>query len=144
MKRRWLQNLFLVIFGIGLAAVIALFMRPYLVPPQPATPTGQAPCERTSTELLAYVQQLVIDLRDPCAEFYWQPQPTDEFHVLIQMNNFGFHAPMYKLEKPADVYRILVVGDSFPQGMQVNTLETFPWQLQEKLGSVGGKRVEVI
>jgi hypothetical protein len=144
MNRRWLQNLLLILFGIGLAAVIALFLRPYLAPPQPATPAGQAPCEPASAELLAYVRQVVVDLRDPCAEFYWMPQPTDEFHVLVQLNNFGLHAPSYTLAKPPGVYRILIVGDSFPQGMQVEMQETFPWLLGEKLGQVDGKRVEVI
>jgi hypothetical protein len=144
MKARWLQNLLLIFFGIGLAAILALLLRPYLAPPQPALPTSAAPCEPAPTALLEYLKQVVIDVRDPCSEFYWRPEPTDEFHVLVQLNNFGLHAPSYTLAKPSGVFRILIVGDSFPQGMQVNMQETFPWRLGQNLGQINGKQVEVI
>jgi|GEM_PF-2024872 len=139
MNRRRLQNSLLALFGVGLAAVIALVARPYLAPEAPV-PAGERPCQPASAELLALVRQAVADTRDPCAEFYWQPEPTDEFHVLVRLNNFGLHAPSYTLAKPPGVFRILVVGDSFPQGMQVNREETFPWLLQQQLGG----SVEVI
>ncbi|MEO8609488.1 MAG: hypothetical protein ABI690_16470 [Chloroflexota bacterium] len=144
MQRRWLQNLLLILFGISLAAILALLLRPYLLPPQPALPTSEAPCEPAPAALLDYLKQVVIDVRDPCSEFYWKPAPTDEFHVLVQLNNFGLHAPSYSLAKPPGIFRILIVGDSFPQGMQVNTAETFPWRLQQNLGQINGKQVEVI
>lgn len=131
------------LFGIALAAVIALFLRPYLLPQAPV-PTRETPCEPASAELLALLKQVVTDTRDPCAEFYWRPEPTDEFHVLVRLNNFGLHAPAYSLEKPPGVFRVLVIGDSFPQGMQVNREQTFPYLLQQKLGQIGGRQVEVI
>jgi hypothetical protein len=143
MKSRWLQNLLLTLFGISLAAIIALIARPYLAP-QPSIPTSAAPCQPASIELLAYLKQTLTDWRDACAEFYWRPAPTDEFHVLVHMNNWGLHAPDYALQKPPDVFRILIIGDSFPQGMQVNLEETFPYLLEKQLGQVDGRRVEVI
>lgn len=133
MRRRWLQNSLLVLFGIGMAGVIALIARPYLLPQ--AAPAHDAPCQPASIELLTLLKQVVIDWRDPCAEFYWRPEPTDEFHVRVRLNNFGLHAPPYTLGKPEGVFRILVVGDSFPQGMQVNMEETFPFLLQQQLGA---------
>jgi lysophospholipase L1-like esterase len=87
---------------------------------------------------------VVTDTRDSCAEFYWRPEPTDEFHVLVRLNNFGLHAPSYTLEKPTNTFRVLILGDSFPQGMQVTMEQTFPWLLQGQLGQVNGKQVEVI
>jgi len=131
MNRRWLQNSLLVLFGVGLALIIALLLRPYLLPD---TAPQDIPCQPASMELLAYVKQVVGDWRDPCAEFYWRPEPTDEFHVLVRLNNFGLHAPPYTLEKPPGVFRILIVGDSFPQGMQVNREQTFPYLLQQQFG----------
>src|SRR5688500_18318745 len=122
MKRRWLQNSLLMLFGIGLALVIVLFLRPYLLP-EKSTPVQEIPCEPAPAELLATLKQVVANSRDPCIEFYWRPEPSDEFHVLVRLNNFGLHAPVYSLEKPDNVFRVLVIGDSFPQGMQVNLEE---------------------
>lgn len=145
MQRRWLQNLLLIGFGIGLAAILALvFLEPGLHPDPTPMPTREAHCEPAPAALLAYLKQVVIDVRDPCTEFYWKPAPSDEFHVLVQLNNFGLHAPFYTLAKPPDVFRILIVGDSFPQGMQVNMRQTFPWLLGQYLGQINGKQVEVI
>lgn len=144
MQRRWLQNLLLILFGIGLAAILALFLRPALIPDPTPLPTNATPCQPAPAELLDHLKQTVIDLLDACAEFYWRPEPTDEFHVLVQLNNFGLHAPPYTLAKPPGVFRILIVGDSFPQGIQVNMQETFPWLLQQNLEAVNGKQIEVI
>jgi hypothetical protein len=143
MKRRWLQNSLLMLFGVGLALVIVLYLRPYLLP-EKAAPIVETSCQPAPSELLATFKQVVADSRDPCAEFYWRPEPSAEFHVLVRLNNFGLHAPIYSLEKPDHVFRLLLIGDSFPQGMQVNLEETFPYLLQQELGQIDGKQVEVI
>ncbi len=120
----------------GVVLAIGLLSRPELVPVP-----SDVPCEPVPGDLLPLVRELVHDYRDPCAEFYWMPEPTDEFHNLVRLNNFGLHAPDYQLEKPPGVFRILIVGDSFPQGMQVKWDETFPYLLNTLAPQ---KSVEVI
>ncbi|MBL8154743.1 MAG: hypothetical protein JNM70_11215, partial [Anaerolineae bacterium] len=102
------------------------------------------PCLPISTALLDQITALVRTTRTPCDSFYWMPNPTDEFHVLVRFNNFGLHAPITTLEKPAGVFRILIVGDSFPQAMQVRYEDSFPQRLQELLSQQLGRPVEVI
>lgn len=127
-----------VVVIIGAAALYIL--RPSASP----TVMPDVPCQPVPGDLLPMVRELVHDYREPCAEFYWMPEPTDEFHNLVRLNNFGLHAPDYALEKAPDVFRILIVGDSFPQGMQVKWEETFPYLLNNLAPQIEGKRIEVI
>ncbi|MBZ0285452.1 MAG: hypothetical protein K8L97_32260 [Anaerolineae bacterium] len=119
MRKRWM-GLATGVLMAGIVLAIGLLSRPELAP------SVDVPCEPVPGDLLPLVRELVHDYRDPCAEFYWMPEPTDEFHNLIKLNNFGLHAPDYQLEKPSGVFRILIVGDSFPQGMQVKWEAAFP------------------
>src|SRR5262249_4865122 len=60
-------------------------------------------------------------------------------------NGAGFHDVEHATEKPDDVYRILVLGDSYIEALQVSIEEGFTQRLERELGSrVGGKRIEVI
>lgn len=138
---KWLMRLVLALFGVGLALGIGLVLLRSLRPEQPA---AALPCQIWPGDWYRQVRELLTDYRDPCAQFYWMPNPTDEFHALVRLNNFGLHAPDYSLEKPADTYRLLVVGDSFPQGMQVTYEQTFPYLLNSLLRPREGQRVEVI
>jgi len=63
--------------------------------------------------------------------------------VSAQINSFGLRGPEIKLDKPVDVKRILVLGDSFTYGVYVNDNETYCAFLQELL-RVEGHKVEVI
>lgn len=59
-------------------------------------------------------------------------------------NRLGFRDVDHELEKPPGVYRILILGDSIAQGLNVKEYhETFPAQLQHTL-SRGGFNVEVL
>ncbi len=102
------------------------------------------PCLPVSTTLLDQITALVKTIRTPCDSFYWMPSPTDEFHILIRFNNFGLHAPVYTLEKPAGVFRIVIVGDSFPQAMQVRYEDAFPQHLEKLLSQRLGHPVQII
>lgn len=123
MKRRWL-SLAISVVTVAIVA-IAFFTSLPSEPPIMLT----APCQPVPGDLLPMVRELVRDYREPCTEFYWMPEPSDEFHNLIKLNNFGLHAPDTQLQKPPGVFRIVVVGDSFPQGMQVTREQTFPYLL---------------
>jgi len=68
------------------------------------------------------------------------------YDTTIEYNGKGMRGPEVDYEKPDDVYRILVIGDSFVEAIQVDFEDTFPAQLQDMLDDeeINGKRVEVI
>jgi len=70
---------------------------------------------------------------------------TPRSPVLIRFNNFGFRGPDVSPEKPANTYRIAVLGDSIAFGQPRPYEELFSSMLAERLNEKpGGKKVEVI
>lgn len=109
---------------------------------QAVAPTS-VPCE--PAPITAQMADMLGILRPPCAEerFQWPPDVGREYNQLIRFNNFGLNAPDYTLAKPDGVFRIVIVGDSFSQGVQVAQEQGFPWLLQQALKE-SGKNVEII
>lgn len=67
-----------------------------------------------------------------------------EYDVAVQINELGLRSPAHiGYEKTLGVYRILLLGDSFVEAMQVELEETFGQQLARILNEKG-YRVEVI
>lgn len=65
----------------------------------------------------------------------------------VEINNDGFRDMPHAVEKPGDVFRVAVVGDSYVEALQVNEDERFTRYLRDDLRScpaVTGKRVEVL
>lgn len=64
----------------------------------------------------------------------------------IAFNNVGMRGPDVEYEKPDDVYRILVIGDSFVEAAQVPDGQTFYQLLQQELDqySTPERRYEVL
>jgi lysophospholipase L1-like esterase len=52
---------------------------------------------------------------------------------IIEYNGKGYRGPEATYEKPEDVYRILIMGDSFVEALQVPYEQTFQAQLQAQL-----------
>ncbi|MDM8531275.1 hypothetical protein QUF63_08880 [Anaerolineales bacterium HSG25] len=78
----------------------------------------------------------------------YQGQLTrEEYDHPIQFNQIGMYDTDHALKKPADTFRILWVGDSFAQALQVDETETAHQQvenlLNERLGNEQ-KQFEVI
>ncbi len=69
---------------------------------------------------------------------------SDEFAVTEKFNSKGIRGPEYSYEKPADEYRVLVLGDSFAEGHAVGFEELFSEILKRKLNRKSNKYVEVI
>jgi lysophospholipase L1-like esterase len=69
--------------------------------------------------------------------------PAGEYHAYARVNSAGLIDQEYSLEKPEGVYRILVLGDSFAEGLRVPMDAAFHSILEEALNGAG-KRVEVI
>jgi hypothetical protein len=141
---RWTQNLMLVGLGVALALGLGLIGARLLGRGDDAQALLSAPCQPEPGDWRTLVEPAVKDYRSPCTEFYWLEMPGGEFHNRIRLNNFGLHDTALTLEKPPGVYRILIVGDSFPQGWQVKLQEGFPWLLERQLNQDSRRPVEVI
>jgi len=75
----------------------------------------------------------------------WWTQEEREFVVPVQINALGLRDAERAYAKPAGVFRILVLGDSFVEAMHVRLEETFPRLLESRLRTAtGDTRVEVI
>ena len=133
-------RLLLVVFGLAVGALIGIAG---LRLARSDDRTGSA-CAIAPGDWFEQARALLGDYRDPCADFYWMPNPDDEFHHLIRLNNYGLNGPQYTLAKPADVFRVVIVGDSFAQGWQVPREDGFPWLLDRALTASASHRVEVI
>ena len=70
--------------------------------------------------------------------------PGPEFEVSVQINSHGLRDSEHTYEKPPDTFRILLLGDSFSEGIQVPLEQTFPARLETCLAQQTGQPVEVI
>lgn len=92
---------------------------------------------------------------------FWQPDPVtgtvlrpgmegwqrDEGAAYIKVNSQGLRDQERPVAKPAGVYRIAVLGDSYAEAMQVALERAFWAQLPKKLEACGfaaGKKVETV
>lgn len=68
------------------------------------------------------------------------------YDTVVEYNEYGMRGPAVPYQKSDDVYRILIIGDSFVEAIQVDYEDTFPAQLQSMLTeeAESGQRFEVI
>jgi len=68
-----------------------------------------------------------------------------EWATYVRINHHGLRDREFAYE-PDAAYRVLVLGDSFPQGLQVELEETFPKQIERRLnaGAPRARRIDVI
>jgi len=126
--KKYLANLSLVIFGIFMALALVEVIFTYVYP--------------QSDDFYQF---------DPYIGWKHIPNKTGlwvrkEFVVPIKINSEGFRDVEHFPEKPPDVYRIVVLGDSFVEAFQVKYEETFCYLLEKMLNSDSEikKKVEVI
>ncbi len=75
----------------------------------------------------------------------WWTQEDREFLVFVQTNHKGLRDVEHDYTKAAGVFRILVLGDSFVEAMQVPLDNSFPRLLQDRLNRDGAATtIEVI
>lgn len=67
-----------------------------------------------------------------------------EFKQAIKFNSNGLRDYEYSYEKDANSYRILVIGDSVPEALQVSLDKSFTKILERKLNQKSQKKYEVI
>ena len=74
---------------------------------------------------------------------YWSKEGGANFEV----NSAGFRDREHTLDKPTDVIRVAVLGDSYIEALQVSTEAMFATVLEQELNSrkvFGQQRVEVL
>ncbi len=88
---------------------------------------------------------------DPIVKFKAVPSSecrsqTPEWNIINKHNSFGLRNPETTLEKPANTFRILYLGDSFVQGYGVAEEKSFVRTLEKKLNEKysGSPKIEVI
>ncbi len=69
---------------------------------------------------------------------------TSEYRVLEEFNSRGLRGPEYAYATPEDVYRVLVLGDSFVEGYSVAYEDLFTERLRRMLEESTGRPVEII
>lgn len=67
-----------------------------------------------------------------------------QFGLSVSFNSAGMRDGEHAVAKADGVFRVLVLGDSFMEALQVPFEESFPSQLQRELGRASGRRIEVI
>ena len=90
---------------------------------------------------------------EPDARLGWTLRPglaawwTREGRAYVEINSAGMRDREHALNKPQDVYRIAVLGDSFSEAMQLPMEQAF-WALLparlEQCGLAAGRRIEVL
>lgn len=71
----------------------------------------------------------------------------DIYHTDVDFNEFMMRGPTISQEKPEDVYRIMIIGDSYIEALQVEYEDTVMYQLQMLLDNtitIDGHRFEVV
>jgi hypothetical protein len=133
MSRRSVFSLLLVLFGILLAcgllegAVRVLGMNP---------PTGEPAFFWQDDERFGWFHA-------PGAEG-WYFNPAGEYNAYARVNAAGLIDEEYPEAKPDDVYRILVLGDSFTEGLRIPMDAAFHSVVERELKVGPGQKVEVI
>lgn len=81
----------------------------------------------------------------PNAEFVYPGRPgaVREFSVAVRNNSWGFHDRERSIEDPNERTRIVVLGDTYVQGLEVPMERGFPALLEDRLAA-DSRRFEVV
>lgn len=109
--------------------------------------TGGLPllgCRSALGDREALLRLTVGTFGQPCATFHEREVPGDEFYNRIQLNRFGLHDDPTTLRKPANTWRILLVGDDMTQAIQVEQAQTFAALVEADLNATAAQQIEII
>jgi hypothetical protein len=67
-----------------------------------------------------------------------------EFHTFVRINSKGLRDVEHEYEKPPGTFRVLILGDSYMEALQVDLEQTFARLLEQRLKVSAARRVEVI
>jgi len=124
MRRKWVVNGLLAVFAAGVAlALTEIGIR--LLAPQP---TG-----------LSFQDRYGLATHYPGITRY-----LSQYGHEVSFNSAGMRDREHVTKKPTGVFRILLLGDSFMEALQVPFEASLPSLLERRLEQETGKRVEVI
>lgn len=89
-----------------------------------------------SPGIYRYDESTGLNTLKPDRRFY---NIRDCFKNLVKINSSGFHDSKFREKKAANVFRIVVLGDSFVESLQVPIEKTFHKVLEKKLNSRQGR-----
>ena len=69
---------------------------------------------------------------------------TSEFRTSLKFNSWGLRDKEYSLQKSKNMFRILILGDSYTEALQVNLSNIYTELLEEKLNKISNISFEVI
>ena len=128
------QRVLLVAFGLALGAALAAGVWWILRSP---------PCEPVTEAMAA--TSAIKSYKEPCHTFGWTLSDPGYTPHIVRYNGFGMHDDPVTFEKPPNTYRILILGDSYAQGLQLPMEQGFPSLLEADLNdSAGNTRYEVV
>jgi lysophospholipase L1-like esterase len=108
--------------------------------PEPTAPVQAAAWAYHSTPWYFAFPSRSVDMQATVEGFAWEPDTA------ARANSHGFRTPEYTIARPADTFRVVVIGDSITWGQGVEPAETFASQLQDRLQDLArsGITAEVI
>ncbi len=128
------QQLGIIAFGLLLGSVVAAGVWLAVIRPEQCTPNLEA--DAATRAISAH--------KIPCAVFTWDlAEPGLPKHT-VRYNGLGMHDDPVTFERPPNTRRILVIGDSYAQALQVPMEQGFVDTLERNLSAAGGTRYEVI
>ncbi len=128
------QQLGLVAFGLLLGGLVAAGAWAVVIRPNQCRPNLDAD---TATRAISAHKV-------PCDVFSWDlAEPGLPKHI-VRYNQLGMHDDRVTFERQPDTVRILIIGDSFTQGLQVPLEQGFVDTLERDLNADGNTRYEVI
>ncbi|MFH1359729.1 MAG: hypothetical protein ABIJ41_01670 [Candidatus Omnitrophota bacterium] len=83
----------------------------------------------------------------PNNEFVWENKSLEEFSVHHKTNSLGLLGDEISIQKPAHVFRIIMLGDSFTEALQIEKGKSFCKRLEKLLNenmAPGTERFEVL
>ncbi len=103
----------------------------------------------SSSEPVRQGQPALCCEQDPLLGWRHKPNTTIEYvtsgqQISQSFNSRGIRGPEYSFEKPPGEYRILIVGDSFAEGMSVNFDEVFSEVMERHLNAKGERQYQAI
>jgi hypothetical protein len=116
MSNKKFPLLFSILFGIALGVVL--------------TEVGLRLWQGSLIQQDKFLDTILGDHHKPGDQYWYQ---TEEFKTFVQINSKGLRDYEYPYKKDKGVFRILVLGDSFTDGLQVPLEDTFPKVLERKL-----------
>jgi lysophospholipase L1-like esterase len=89
-----------------------------------------------------------LEIYEPDPALYWKLKPNQDCftkvdHKPVHINSLGTRGPEFPVDKPANTFRILSLGDSRTFGWGLTESETYSARLQKLLQESIGKRREV-